>query len=162
MPITDRDRVRRMVGDRFPPGGDEGDVFFSNEEIDDLIETAGGDLNLAAYSGWLAKMAEFAKLVDTDISGAQRKFSQMYKNAANMADHYEGLIENASAAVVGRVVGRVVNLRERRTRSPVMTGSGTYRTELGDSEARQIMHNSHPELVEVDETYPEPGKEATS
>lgn len=150
-----------MVGDRLPPGGSEGEAFFSNAEIDDLLEEANNDLNRAAMNGWLAKMAEFAKLIDTDISGANRKLSQMYKQAEGMLRHYASVIGADADAVVGRVVGRAVNLRETGTRSRVMTGSGTFRSELHNPEARMIMANSHPETTDEDPSYPEAGAVAT-
>lgn len=161
MPMTDNDRLRRMVGDRIPLGKDEGDAFFSNEELTDMLAEAGGNLNLAAVNGWLAKMAEFAKLIDTDISGANRKFSQMYKNAESMFEHYASVIGADTAAIVGRVVGRAVSLRETPCRPRVMATSSGFRLEAVNPEAKQIMANSHPEVFEADPDYPARGPVAT-
>lgn len=158
MALDATQRLRRMVGDRIPPGGntDGTDTFFSNEEITDLIEEAEGNLNVAAYAGWTAKMAEYAEFVDIDESGSTRRLSQLYKNAALMQAHYGKFMVALDAALVGRVVGRAVSLRETSC-NPVQTGSGTFRSELHNERAREIMRNSHPEVAEADETYPQPG-----
>jgi hypothetical protein len=160
MPLTPVDRLRRMVGDRLPIGGNEADCFFANEEIQDLIDEAGSDMNLAALNGWLAKMAEFAKLVDRDTSGANIKLSQMYKNAESMARFYGTRIANMDASFVGHVIGRVVSLREAPCVPRVMTGSSGFRLEAHNTEARALMQRDKPETLE-DPTYPEPGPVAT-
>lgn len=161
MAMTDELRLRRYVGDRIPPGQDDKAAFFSNEEIADLLEEANGNLNRAAMLGWFAKMAEFAKLIDTDISGANRRLSQMWKQADAMFRHYAEIIGVDAEAMIGRVVGRAVNLRETPARPRVMAGSATMRSELAFPEARKVMANSHPETTDEDPSYPEPGAVAT-
>lgn len=160
MPITNQQRLRRMVGDRIPPGGDENSAFFSDAEIDDLISEAGESLNTAAFYGWLAKMAEFAKLVDRNVSGADMRLSQMYKQAEAMAKHY-GTLAGVTEAVIGRMVGRAVNLREEPCAPRVMPVSSGFRLEARNAEAKRIMQRSEPETLE-DPTYPAPGPVATS
>lgn len=158
---TERLRLRRMLGDRIPPGGDENDAFFATEEIDDLIATH-VDFNLAAFHGWLDKMAEFAKLVDRNISGADMRLSKLFNQAESMAKHY-GALAGVTEVVIGRMVGRAVSLRETGASIAVMTGAGAFRSEARNLEARRIMQRSHPEMLEDGhETYPEPGVEATS
>lgn len=159
-------RLRRMVGDRYPVdavvGSEDAKCFFSDAEITDILLTNNNDINAAALEGWLTKMAEFAKLIDQQRSGTTLKMSQMYKNAASMAEHYGELVGGASAALVGRVVGRAINLRERGTGGlipydtvgEVHTRTSAHRTELHNTEARKILQNSHPDTIDVDPSYP--------
>lgn len=163
MPVTNAEklRLRRMLGDRVPPGTDDSKCFFSDEEIVDLWDQAGGNLNAAAFQGWLDKMAEFVKLIDTDVSGAARKLSQMFKQAEAMAEHYGGIIGADVQAIVGRVVGRAINLRETTVPPAVMPTSSGFRLEAVNAEAKQVMLNSHPDTADVDPSYPEPGPVAT-
>lgn len=153
-------RLRRMVGDRIPPGKTDDDTFFSDEEIADLFDQANENLNRAAMFGWFAKMAEFAKLIDRNTSGADLPMSQMYKNAERMFKHYAELAGEDTAAVVGRIVGRAINLRETPC-TQVMTGSGTYRTELYSTTARRLLLQAEPDLATEDPTYPQVGQVAT-
>lgn len=157
---SDFDRLRRMIGERIPVGKTDDDTFFTDEEIGDMLVQASGDFNRAAMFGWLAKMAEFAKLIDRNTSGADLPLSQMYKNAESMFKHYAKLVGEDAAYIMGRVVGRAINLRETNC-SPVMTGSGTYRTELRSTTARRLLMQKAPELLEQDPTYPQSGQVAT-
>jgi hypothetical protein len=161
---TERDRLRRMAGDRIPLGKSEEHAFFTNAEIDDLITTANGDLNLAAYAAWLAKAAEFAKFIDIDESGSVRKMSQMYKNADMMVKHYEGLVEGVSAAVMGRVVGRAICLREDAENwlSPASgVASGSHRAYLEQPDQRIRFALDYPDTHEADPEYPAMHPQAT-
>jgi hypothetical protein len=123
--LSPNERLRRMVGERIPPGGDETNTLFLEEEITDLIAAANDDLNVAALAGWYAKMAEFAKLVDAAESGTEKKLSQMFKNAEMMVKHFEEVTGLTAEAIAGRVVGRAVNLREdcRRRRPSALSGA---------------------------------------
>lgn len=163
MPISDdqKRQLRRMVGDRIPPGKDEGSCFFLDSEIEALWTEQGEDMNRAAFQGWLDKMAEFVKLIDTDISGAARRFSQMYKQAEGMAEHYGTLIGADVNAIVGRVVGRAINLRETPMPPLVMPVSSGFRSEAVNANAKQVLANSHPDTMEEDPSYPERGPMAT-
>lgn len=149
--------LRRKLGDRIPPGEDEGETFFSDAEITELFNDAGEDMNRAAFQGWLDKMAEFVKLIDSDVSGAARKFSQMYRQAEGMARHYGGIVGADVEAIVGRVVGRAINLRETSSLPAVMPVSSGFRSEARNMQARQVMVNSHPDTYEEDPSYPEQG-----
>ena len=159
-------RLRRMVGDRYPIGAEAGNedakCFFSDAEITEMLESNNGDFNAAALEGWLSKMAEFAKLVTQERSGTTIRYSDMFKNAEKMANHYGELVGGATTAIVGRVVGRAVNLRERGvgglipydTVGEVHVRTAAHRSELRSPEARAILQNSHPDTVEEDPTYP--------
>lgn len=154
-------RLRRMLGDRIPPAGDENDAFFDNAEIQDLIDQY-TDLNVAAFYGWLEKMAEFAKLIDRNLSGADMRLSGMFKNAEAMSRHYGQLagIGDANSIIIGRMPGRAVSLRETCAVPAVMTGISGFRSEAHNPEMRTLMHHSEPETLE-EPTYPEPGAVAT-
>jgi hypothetical protein len=150
------------VGDRIPVGGDDTKTFFTTAEIDDLWNQHIGNFNGAAFQGWLDKMAEYAKLIDSDISGAARKFSQLYKQAEGMLRHYGALIGADTESIIGRVVGRAINLRETVTPPAVMPVSSGFRSEARNARAKQILANSHPDTMDVDPSYPESGPVATS
>jgi hypothetical protein len=124
---TAEDKLRRALGDRLPIAGDDASAFFTDQDINDLLVESAGDLSHAAFLGWTARMAEYAKFVDIDESGSNRKLSQLLKNAILMVNHYGGLVGADTQAVVGRVVGRAVNLRECET-VRVAGGSGTFRS----------------------------------
>lgn len=161
MAITPVDRLRRMVGDRIPPGKTDKDTFFTDEELQDMLDMNNDDINAAAAEGWLSKAAEFAKLIDQSRAGNTHKLSQMFKNAEAMAEHYAHFVKGDVDAIVGRVVGRAINLREGPTVERVQVGSATMRLELFNTEARALMHADNPELVEADPSYPQPGQVPT-
>lgn len=158
---SDFERLRRMVGERIPVGKTADDTFFSDAEIEDLLIQGNQNFNRAAMFGWLAKMAEFAKLIDRNTSGADMPLSQMYKHAALMFKHYSELAGEDVVAIAGRVVGRAINMREDNSCPRVMTGATAYRTELHNMQARQLMMRDNPDLLEIDASYPQPGQVAT-
>lgn len=86
---TDAEALRRRLGEKIPtPGGTEADTNFTDAEIDDLLDQAGGDLDKATEAGWLEKAAMFAALVDTAEGTSKRSFSQMRDAALDMAKRY--------------------------------------------------------------------------
>lgn len=76
--------LRRMASE---PDGSNG---YSDEVLDDLIDSNGGDLNLSAASIWQEKASTYSEMVDITEAGSSRKNSQLMSNALNMAKYYNG------------------------------------------------------------------------
>lgn len=114
MPIPADEKLRLYLGDKIEAGQTEADKFFSNAEIADLIEEAGGDLIVAAAEGWTIKAAKFADLIDIDESGSTRKLTQRYRQAIERARYFAVKVtEAATASQAGfRAVAKVASLDE--------------------------------------------------
>lgn len=89
MPITDADRLRDLLGEAIPEGGDESDTLFTDEKIDDLLSTANGDVERAAYEGWRVKAAQLSDLVDLTEGNASRAMSDAHAHALDMVKHFQ-------------------------------------------------------------------------
>lgn len=87
MALTDTDRLRGLLGESIPDGGTEKDTMFSDEEIQDFLDST-PDIERAAYEGWRVKAARLSTLVDTTEGNSQRKFSQAYDKAMEMVKSY--------------------------------------------------------------------------
>ncbi len=55
-----RNRVRRMLDERIPTGGEDSDTRFTDEEIDDLLEYA-DTIHGAVSQGWLEKAGMYQR-----------------------------------------------------------------------------------------------------
>lgn len=112
------DRLRGRLGEvsKLPPEENGSDTMFTNTEIRDFLVSVGNDLDLASVEGWLHKAARYAVLVDINENGSDRNLSQKFRNSQKMADFWSKRVAEAhksrSGAVAGRVVGRVVSLRQ--------------------------------------------------
>jgi hypothetical protein len=104
--------LRMMAGDRIPTNKTEADAFFSNHDLQLILNEGGGDINSAASIAWRAKAAHYAELIDIDESGSSRALSQKFHQAQEMADNFAERAENVLEAFRSgwRVVGRVVCL----------------------------------------------------
>lgn len=91
MALTDADRLRMLLGETIPAGGDDSDTLFTDAEIEEFltINTATGDMDRSAYEGWRVKAARLSNLVDTTEGNAQRKMSQALTNAQQMVKLYQ-------------------------------------------------------------------------
>ena len=89
MAITDRDRVRRLLGEDIPEGGDESDTLFTDLVIDDFLLIANGDTERAAYEGWKVKAAKLSDLVDITEGNASRAMSDAHKHALDMVRQFQ-------------------------------------------------------------------------
>jgi hypothetical protein len=108
--LTDLDRLRGMLSERIPEGGDETDTLFTSEQIQDYLDRAGGGLEKAAYFGWRDKAAEYTNLANVSEGNSARNFSDLADNAQAMVDVY------AKASGILSTPGRV------RSRKIVRTG----------------------------------------
>lgn len=105
MPLTDDERLRGLLGEDVPPGGDAGDTLFTDLEIETLLLDHPGNLDRAAYEGWRIKAARLANLVDTTEGNSQRKFSDLLDNANDMIRMY---FRSSNGPTEGRSrVGRI-------------------------------------------------------
>lgn len=77
-----------------------GDANFTDIEIGASVDEYGIDVTSAAI--WRRKAAEYADLVDVSEAGSSHKFSDLHKNALEMAETYDK-IEAAKPSVTGRV-----------------------------------------------------------
>lgn len=111
MAITDSDRVRSMLGEEVPVGGNEGDTLFTEEKLADLIVAADGDLEAAASAGWRLKAAHYADLVDVSEGNSTRAMSDLHKNALAMAKYYAGEIASGALGSRNVVIGEIARRR---------------------------------------------------
>lgn len=103
MPLTQNEKLRQLLGEDVPADGDESDTLFSDEEIEDLLDT-NADVERAAYEGWRVKAARLSNLVDTTEGNSQKKFSQLLDNANDMIKIY---LRSSQGSTEGRTrVGR--------------------------------------------------------
>jgi len=107
-------RLRALLGERVVSGDDISNSFFTDEEVFGLLNMANQNLNLAAMYGWSIKAAEFARLIDYDESGSNRKLSQRYRQAQSQLTFFQQQVTADSAAVASMdAVGpKVLNLRD--------------------------------------------------
>lgn len=93
---TDADRLRARLGEDIPSGGADEDTLFSDEEIDDLLNTT-SSLDAAISEGWEVKAARLASLSDVAEGNSRRNLSALHRQALTMARH------NSSGSDANRV-----------------------------------------------------------
>jgi len=81
-------RLRLLLGERIPVGGDETSTRFSDAEITNAYLFNAQDINKTMAELWLAKAGMWAELFDISESGTQRQFSQMQRAAIGQAKVY--------------------------------------------------------------------------
>jgi len=106
---TDAERLRGLLGEVIPEGGDAEDTMFSDEEIEDFLELGFGDVRAAAYHGWLEKMANYANLVTVNEGNAARELTELHRNASRMVREFEGYVSTQ-----GRGRARIGNIKRSR------------------------------------------------
>lgn len=99
MPLNDAKRLRSLLGEEVPDGGSVGDTLFTDEKINELLASNGGDIERAAYEGWRVKAAMLSNLVDSTEGNIARKFSQL-------VDHANDMIKLYSRTSAGNTEGR--------------------------------------------------------
>lgn len=108
MPITDSDRLRRLLGEEIPEGGDESDTLFTDATITDLLTLSGDNVERAAYEGWRIKAARLSDLVDITEGNASRAMSDAHAHALDMVKHFQ---RSSGGPTEGRT--RIGNIRRR-------------------------------------------------
>jgi hypothetical protein len=86
--LTLVENLRLLLGERIPASGTEADTRFLDDEIATVINRHNGNLYLAAGELWSVKAAIFASLTDVSESGSERKLSQLFRQATQMAQSY--------------------------------------------------------------------------
>jgi hypothetical protein len=97
-------RLRRMTGE------DDGESKYKDTDLDDFIQRAAGDLNLAASLVWGEKASAVADLVNINESGSSRSLSDLFDHAKKQADYFGGLSTDADTptAASGSTTRRIV------------------------------------------------------
>jgi len=85
-------RLREMIGEIIVSGQTEADTLFTDATIESWIDEA-TNLNAAAVTGWEAKMAQWANLVDVTDGAASRKLGDLMDHALAMIARYGRLAE---------------------------------------------------------------------
>lgn len=67
-----------------------GNEMLTNEQFGQILDSAEGDLDLAAASVWEVRAGRYHGLVDISESGSSRSMGDMYKNAIEMAKYFRG------------------------------------------------------------------------
>lgn len=89
-----------------------GDEFYTDGQMQEFLdrstENSITNMDKAALLVWLEKMARYATMTDVVESGAERKLSQLYKNAVSQVELYSRFVETAIDRVAEnyRVPGR--------------------------------------------------------
>lgn len=106
MPLDDPTRLRGLLGERIPTGGTAGDTLFTEEEVQDFLDRAGGNLGAAAWLGWRDKASDYANLVTVNEGNSARNLSDLAAAAAARLKEY---LPDAVAAGVAapETAGRV-------------------------------------------------------
>lgn len=97
-------RLRRMVADRLPVGGDDTDAFWTDSDLQDLLSWNADDLNLAALAGWVEKAGYYVEMITTVESGSERRLSDLSRNAERMVKWFS----EVSGTSVTRITPRPV------------------------------------------------------
>lgn len=110
MALTDAERLRQMLGESIPSGGSDEETLFSEREIDDFLLRGEGDLNKAAYHGWVAKSGIYANMADVQEGVSREALGRLFEMAQTKVDEFgglSGLLPGRSRhARIGRVVRR--------------------------------------------------------
>lgn len=106
MPLTSEEHLRMNLGEQIPSDGVDEDTMFSDTEIEHFLLLGNGDVNQASYHGWVAKMANFANLVNVNEGNAARELGELHKAAKRMVDQYVGYVATPSRgrARIGQIV----------------------------------------------------------
>lgn len=110
MAISNTDKLRQLLGESIPEGGQAGDTLFSEAEIAQLLVDTDSNLDLAAHEGWKIKAANFANLVNVTEGNASRAMSDLAANAARMVSMYA---RSSAGPTEGRT--RLGRIRRRET-----------------------------------------------
>lgn len=114
VPLTYERNLRRRLNDKLDDGQDDSEAFYTDDEIHSILAMAGNDVIRASLDGWAIKMAYFQDAIDVIESGAERKMSQLFRQAKQMCDFYRGEVDAREADIrssMAPVVGVAASLR---------------------------------------------------
>jgi hypothetical protein len=113
--MDDSLRLRRLLGEQIPPDKTDADTFFTNAEIDDLLNNhqgpKGDNFYSAVAEGWERKAGAYADLVNTTHGGAQRAMSDLSAHAERRLEHFHQLAQGRRGTRIGQVKRAGTTLR---------------------------------------------------
>lgn len=111
MALTADGHLRLLLGERIPDGGTGFDTMFSDEEITHFLTQGNGNVNAAAWYGWVAKAAELANYTNVIEGNSSREMAELHRQALRMIDRYAGYVSTPSRgrARIGKIVRPGVN-----------------------------------------------------
>lgn len=107
MAMTPANMLRQLLAEVIPQGGSENDTGFTDCQINELLDGAGGNPERAAADGWRIKAAQAAQLVDVTEGNASRAMSDLHGHAMEMVKMF-------NRATAGPTEGRTRIGRIRR------------------------------------------------
>lgn len=97
--------LRGMLGESLL-GVTEADTLFTNQRLNEMIESASGNLERAAFDGWREKAAMLANLVTVTEGAASREMTELHDKALEMVKLYA---RSSTGPTEGRTrIGRIV------------------------------------------------------
>lgn len=75
---------------------------YTDPQLSDMLDAAGGDVNVVAANLWSGYASSSATLVNISESGSSRSMGDIYKNAMAMAKYFRGLSEDVTATADSR------------------------------------------------------------
>lgn len=111
MALTSQGHLRLLLGERIPEGKTGFDTMFSDDEIQHFLDQGNGQIEAAAWYGWVAKAAELANYTNVIEGNSSREMAELHRQALRMIDRYAGYVATTSRgrARVGRIVRPGVN-----------------------------------------------------
>lgn len=99
------EKLRLFLSEKIPQGGSDTDTYFSDAEIENILEDTDGDVRRAAYIGWQAKAAYYADLVTVSEGNAIRQMSDAYDHAIKMVKQFgdSGSLLTSGRTRIGRI-----------------------------------------------------------
>lgn len=84
----------------------------SEADLNIILDSNGGDQNLAAAQVWEIRAAKYHGLVNMSESGSSRSLGDMHKNALGMAGYFRGkfsdAVEDPGDVIPRTRIGRIV------------------------------------------------------
>lgn len=85
---------------------------WTDTAIDSMLDALGGSVSATSAAIWRKKAAAYAKLVDVSEAGASHKFSDLHRNALEMAKQYDNqaiLLGEVAVSSVGHARVKVID-----------------------------------------------------
>ena len=103
-----RVRLRAKLGESVPEGGDTSDSFFSDTQLDAMIE-ASASIDEAILDGWETKMAHWANLVTVVDGASSRELTELMAHAEKMIKYYGDKVDKGPEGMGNRTrIGKIV------------------------------------------------------
>jgi hypothetical protein len=83
--------------------GNEIEPFFSNVEIDNLLERFEDDMYGAAAEAWRIKAGRAVELVNSTTDNSTFSLSDIHKHCMNMVEHYSDISGSVGGATLSNI-----------------------------------------------------------